>query len=182
MARVLVLFASEEGQTAKIARRIADQLRDRGMEVALRDSSTPDPAAHLAGYDGVVIGSAIHYGHHAKQIRDLVRNHRAILNTRHTAFFSVSLSAGGPHRDAAASKRYLEEFSAESGWKPDLSATFAGALRHSHYGILKTLLVRLSLRKSGPPQAGDHEYTDWNAVSRFVDAFATRLAAPGRGT
>lgn len=180
MARVLVLFASEEGQAAKIARRIADLLRDRGMEVALRDCSKPDPAAHLASYDGVVIGSAIHYGHHAKQIRNLVKNNRAILNTRHTAFFSVSLSAGGPHRDAAASKRYLEEFSAESGWKPDLSASFAGAVRHSRYGFFKTLLVHLSLRKTGTPEPGDHEYTDWKAVSGFTEAFARRLASPVR--
>ena len=139
-------------------------------------------AARLAGYDGIVIGSAIHYGHHAKPIRELVRSHRAILRTRHTAFFSVSLSAGGPHRDGAAAKRYLEEFTTETGWKPDLATSFAGAIRHSRYGLLKTLLVHLSLRKTGTPEAGDHEYTDWKAVAEFAAAFARRLATPARSS
>lgn len=182
MARVLVIFASEEGQAAKIARRIAEHIREAGYEVALRDATKPDPGANLAAYDGVVIGSAIHYGHHAKPVLALVKDHRAILHTRHTAFFSVSLSAGGPHRDPAAAKSYLESFTAQADWKPDVATSFAGAIRHSRYGILKTILVRLSLRKSGsPPEPGDHEYTDWKAVADFAEAFAKRVATPKRG-
>lgn len=180
MGRALVIFASEEGQTSKIALRLCEMLREHGIEVAVRDGTKAQAGEKLAGYDGVVIGSAIHYGHHAKPIRELVRSHRAILRTRHTAFFSVSLSAGGPHRDSVAAKRYLEEFTAETGWKPDLATSFAGAIRHSRYGLLKTLLVHLSLRKTGTPEAGDHEYTDWKAVAEFAAAFARRLAAPAR--
>ena len=181
MAKALIIYGSEEGQTAKIALRIGELLRERGVEVALRDCSKPDAGVRLSAYDGVIIGSAIHFGHHAKQVRSLVKEHRAILARRHTAFFSVSLSAGGPNRDPGAAKRYLEEFTAETGgWRPDQSASFGGAIRHSRYGILKTLLLHLSLRKTGAPAAGDHEYTDWNAVAAFVEAFARRLAAPKR--
>ena len=180
MARAVIIFASEEGQTSKIALRVGDLLRERGVQVDIRDSSIPGAGEKLASYDAVVIGSAIHYGHHGKPIRELVKSHRAILSSRHTAFFSVSLSAGGPSRDLAAARSYLESFTAETGWKPDQAASFAGAIRHSQYGILKTLMVRMSLRKSGAPEAGDHEYTDWNAVTAFVDAFAKRLAVPKR--
>ena len=180
MTRAVIIVASEDGQSTKIALRLGDLLRERGVEVAIRDGARPDAGEHLTAYDGVVIGSAIHYGHHAKPIHELVKGHRAILASRHTAFFSVSLSAGGPSRDPAAAKSYLEAFTAETGWKPDQAASFAGAIRHSQYGILKTLMVRLSLRKSGAPEAGDHEYTDWNAVTAFADAFAKRLATPKR--
>lgn len=180
MARVLVIFASDEGQTSKIAFRLGELLRGHGADVILRDGSNPDAAEHLATFDGVVIGSAIHYGKHAKRIRELVNDHRAILQTRHTAFFSVSLSAGGPTRDATAAKRYLEGFTAETHWKPDQAASFAGAIRHSRYGIFRTLMVRLSLRKAGAPQSGDHEYTDWKAVAAFAEAFAKRIAVPKR--
>jgi len=180
MPRALIIVASEDGQSNKIAVRLGELLRERGIEVAIRDGTRPDAGEHLAAYDGVVIGSAIHYGHHAKAIQALVKNHRAILSSRHTAFFSVSLSAGGPSRDPAAAKGYLESFTAETGWKPDQAASFAGAIRHSQYGILRTLLVRLSLRKSGAPESGDHEYTDWNAVTAFAEAFAKRLAMPKR--
>ena len=180
MGRVVIIFASEEGQTSKIALRLSELLRERGVEVDIRDSSIPGAGEKLASYDGVVIGSAIHYGHHGKAIQALVKSHRAILSSRHTAFFSVSLSAGGPSRDLAAARSYLEAFMAETGWKPDQAASFAGAIRHSQYGFLKTLLVHLSLRKSGAPESGDHEYTDWNAVAAFADAFAKRLAVSKR--
>ena len=182
MARVLIIFASEEGQTSRIATRLGELFRERGIEVVVRDCAKPDAGEHLTAFDGVVIGSSIHFGHHAKRVRALVKDHRAILRSRHTAFFSVSLSAGGPHRDAAAAKHYFEEFSAETGWKPDQAASFAGAIRHSRYGILRTLLVRLSLRKSGTPESGDHEYTDWKAVGDFAEAFAKRLVMPKRNT
>ena len=180
MARVVIIFASEEGQTSKIALRMSELLRERGVQAEIRDNSIPGAGEKLAGYDGVVIGSAIHYGHHGKKIQELVKSHRAILASRHTAFFSVSLSAGGPSRDPATAKGYLETFTAETGWKPDQAASFAGAIRHSQSGIFRTLMVRLSLRKSGAPESGDHEYTDWNAVAAFAEAFAKRLASPKR--
>lgn len=180
MPRVVIISASEEGQASKVALRIGDLLRERGVEVTLRDAGDPQAGARLASFEGVVIGSSIHFGRHAKAVLELVKEHRAILGSRHTAFFSVSLSAGGPSRDAAAAKRHLEEFSAQSGWKPDQSASFAGAIRHSRYGILRTLMVHLSLRKSGAPETGDHEYTDWNAVAAFAEAFAKRLESPKR--
>ena len=180
MIRILVIFASEEGQTSKIAHRLCELLREQGAEVAVRDATKPEAGDRLSGYDGVIIGSAIHYGHHAKPIRELVKSHRAILRTRQTAFFSVSLSAGGPLRDAAAAKRHLDEFSAETGWKPDYATSFAGAIRHSRYGILKTLLVRLSMRQAGTPEPGDHEYTNWKAVADFGEVFLRRVEARRR--
>jgi menaquinone-dependent protoporphyrinogen oxidase len=180
MPKALVIYASEDGQTSKIASRVADLLREQGVDVTVRDSVKPDAGTHLASYDGVVIGSAIHLGHHAKALLEMVKEHRAILRTRHTALFSVSLSAGGPNRDLALARQYLEEFSEQTGWKPDQAASFAGAIRHSRYGILRTLMVHLSLRKSGAPETGDHEYTDWKSVEAFATAFAKRLAAPKR--
>ena len=180
MTRVLVVYASEEGQTSRIARRLGELFSARGMEVAVRDCTQADAAERLASFDGVVIGSAIHYGHHAKQVREFVKDHRAILKTRHTAFFAVSLSAGGPSRDLAVARSYLEEFAAETDWKSDQAASFAGAIQNSRYGIIKTLLVRLALRKAGAPESGDHEYTDWKAVEAFAEAFGKRLANPKR--
>jgi menaquinone-dependent protoporphyrinogen oxidase len=178
VARVLVLYSSREGQTARIAARLADRMRGHRIQVEVRDASLPEAADHLASFDGVVIGAAIHYAHHAKEIGEFVKSHRAILHTRHSAFYSVSLSAGGPSRDVDAAKGYLAGFFADTGWTPDQSASFAGAIRHSRYGFLKTMLVHLTVRKGQGPEAGDHEYTDWKAVEAFADGFARRVATP----
>ena len=57
MSRILVLFASEHGQTRRIAAHIGEVLRARGLHVHLRDlaEERPDPA----GFDGVVVGSRV---------------------------------------------------------------------------------------------------------------------------
>jgi menaquinone-dependent protoporphyrinogen oxidase len=180
MPKALIIYASEDGQTAKIAARVGELLRERGVEVALRDGAGPQAGSHLAAYDGVVIGSSIHMGKPAKALLELVKEHRAILGSRHTGLFCVSLSAGGPNRDLALAKGYLDDFGAQTGWKPDQSASFAGAIRHSRYGLARTLMVHLSLRKTGAPATGDHEYTDWKSVEAFAEAFAKRLATPKR--
>jgi menaquinone-dependent protoporphyrinogen IX oxidase len=57
--RILIVFDTGEGQTEKIARRIAAELGE-GLEVALEPaSSAPAPD----GYDGVVVGGSIHVDH-----------------------------------------------------------------------------------------------------------------------
>lgn len=180
MQSVLILYASEEGQTRKIATRVAELLVRRRIDVHLRDASKANAAARLATFDGVVIGASIHYGQHAKVVASFVTEHRAILHTRHTAFFSVSLSAGGPNFDREGARKYLDDFFEDTDWKPDQSAAFAGAIRHSRYSLVRTVMVGLSLMKSGVPEPGDHEYTDWKAVEAFADAFARRLATPNR--
>lgn len=180
MPSALVLVSSREGQAAKIARRIAEGLHQAHVQVALRDVARPDPAAHLARFDGIVIGGSIHYGHHAPALRELVKNHRTILRTRHSAFFSVSLAAGGPARNDEQARRYLEEFAATTGWSPDQAASFGGAVRPSKYGFLKALMVRITLARAGHVVAGEHEYTDWSAVEAFAGDFARRLAVGKR--
>jgi len=55
--RVLVVYATAAGSTADVAERIADVLRTSGCEVVCR---TAGPGLDLAGFDAVVLGSAVH--------------------------------------------------------------------------------------------------------------------------
>jgi menaquinone-dependent protoporphyrinogen oxidase len=167
MARVLVLHASVEGQTARIAARLAESLRARGHSVVLAEvRGAADPAA----YDAVVIGGSVHYGRHAARLHRFVRDHRGALETRHCAFFSVSLSGNA---------RYAADFLRRTGWATRLAASFTGALKYSRYGWPKRRLVQLFARMGGhsTDTTRDHEYTDWDAVTRFADAFAAQLRA-----
>jgi menaquinone-dependent protoporphyrinogen oxidase len=176
MPKVLVLYSTEEGQTRKVATRVAELLTRHHVEVHLRDASKPGADARLATFDGVVIGASIHYARHAKAVRRLVEEHRHLLNTKCTAFFSVSLSAGGPNVNPEGARHYLDEFFDQTGWRPGLAANFAGAIRHSRYSFVRTLMVRFSLMGTGVPEPGDHEYTDWKAVQAFAETYVKRLA------
>lgn len=167
MARILVLHASVEGQTARIAARLAEDLRGKGHAVTLaglRDGA--DPAA----YDAVVIGASVHYGRYAVAVRRFVRRHASALQTRCGAFFSVSLSGN---------ERYAADFLRQVGWRPALAGSFVGALRYSRYGWFKRRLVQAFARLGGhsTDASRDHDYTDWAAVSRFAETFAARLAS-----
>ena len=167
VARILLLYATIEGHTARIAERIAGGLRSHGHQVDVRQACA---SADFSGYEAVMIGASIHYGHHPAELRALVRAHRAALAARPGAFFSVSLGA---------KERYLQRFLRQVNWQPQETATFAGALQYSKYGPLKRLVMRAFVTLTGrdTDMSRDYEYTDWDAVDRFSEAFARRSFA-----
>jgi menaquinone-dependent protoporphyrinogen oxidase len=171
MARILVLYATIEGHTARIAERVAGALRSHGHEV---DMLPACPEADLPGYEAVVVGASIHYGHHPASLRTLLRRNRAALAARPAAFFSVSLGA---------KERYLQRFLRQVGWQPQATATFAGALQYSKYGPVKRLVMLAFATMMGrnTDTSRDCEYTDWDAVDRFSEAFARHVLAGRAG-
>ena len=177
MPRILILYATVEGQTARIAERIAQRLRGQGHTAETHRADNLPAGLNPAAFDGVIVGSSIHYSRHPGYLCALVRRHREALDLRPSAFFSVSLSAGGPGAKPEAAQRYLDNFLRQVDWQPALTATFAGALQYSKYGIFKRWLMRMIVGIAGgdTDPTRDYEYTDWDAVERFADAFAQRL-------
>ena len=175
MSSFLVLYGTGEGQTAKVAQRIAATLSERGHEAsALNVRDRPDSFT-LDGYDAVVVGASIHVGKHQDGVRDFVTDNRDALSGMPTAFFQVSLSSANEEKREEAAG-YVESFLTETGWHPDRIGQFGGALRFSEYGFLKRLMMKQIakdlLTEERKPN-GDIEFTDWDAV----DAFATDVAA-----
>lgn len=163
MPDVLVLYASVEGHTARIAERIAVRLRDRGFRV---DVAPADAQLKLSDYAGVIVGASVHYGRHPAWLARLLRRH--IPQGQKTAFFSVSLGA---------KQTYANRFLRRARWTPDLVAVFAGALQYRKYAPLKRLLVRAfaAVARHDTDTSQDHEYTNWQAVDAFAAAFSQRL-------
>jgi menaquinone-dependent protoporphyrinogen oxidase len=172
-----LLYASTEGQTALIAERIAHRLREKAHSVELLPADTDPARLDAAAYDGVMVGASIHYGHHPAYLRKLVRRQGSAFAARPCAFFSVSLSAGGPRPKPAAAQRYLDKFLRNTGWQPHMTASFAGAVKYSVYGPIKrrVMIVFVGLGGGETDTSRDYEYTDWSAVDRFADAYAQRL-------
>lgn len=178
MARILILHATIEGQTARVAARIAQYLRDRGHAVeSIRADSAP-VGPEFAAFDAVIVGASVHYGRHPDHLRALVRRHRAALASRRSAFFSVSLSARSKPQ---AAQRYVQKFLRQAGWQPRQTATFAGALPYSEYATWKRWLMIAFVGFAGgdTDASRDYEYTDWHAVDRFAEAFARSLSPGG---
>jgi menaquinone-dependent protoporphyrinogen oxidase len=177
MARILILAASVDGQTARIAERVCAVLVRSGHEVA---TIAPDAAAferEIGKCGAVIVGAAIRYGRHVRDAESLVRRHVAAVSARPNAFFSVSLSAGGPGARPATASRYVEAFCQRSGWQPRQTAIFGGALRYTKYNALIRIMMRIIVGVAGgdTDTSRDYEYTDWDAVERFAADFAARL-------
>ncbi|MDS0222281.1 flavodoxin domain-containing protein [Haloarcula sp. S1AR25-5A] len=175
MSSILILYGTGEGQTAKIADRIATTISERGHETSTLDIRERPNSFTLDGYDAVVVGASIHVGKHQGAVRDFVTNNQTALSGMPTAFFQVSLSSANEEKREEAAG-YVESFLTETGWHPDRIGQFGGALRFSEYGFLKRLMMKQiakDLLTERQTPSGDIEFTDWEAV----DAFAADAAA-----
>ena len=175
MASFLVLYATGEGQTAKVADRIVAVFARRGHDATAVDAADPPDDLSPGAFDAVLVGSSIHLGQHGAAVRAFVTDHRDALSALPSGFFQVSLSSAveDPERRAEAAG-YVETFVAATGWHPDRIGLFGGALRYSKYGFLERLMLkRIARDATGDTDTSrDYEYTDWAEVEAFADDFA----------
>jgi menaquinone-dependent protoporphyrinogen oxidase len=189
MRPVAVLYATREGQTRKIAEYVADRLHSHGLQAGLYDLRDSRPVPELASQAAVVLAASVHVGRHEKEMCRFVRQHRAELERMPAAFLSVSLSEAGaemlgttPESCASAAadvQKMLEDFYAQTGWRPARVQPVAGALRYTRYKFLVRFLMKRIARSAGgsTDTSRNHEYTDWAALDRFVEELAHELHA-----
>lgn len=176
MARVLVYYASTHGQTAKIARRIAEVLREAGHDAEAENAAAAD--RDPAGYDGVIVAASLHAGRHQSEVVSWVREHREELGRVRTLFLSVSLTAAEDTLEATtATRACIDRFCDETGWRPDKAVPLAGALEYREYDPFTRLLMRLKMRQGGHPTdtSHDYDYTNWFQVEDLAREFAEAL-------
>lgn len=183
-SRILILYGTSYGQTAKVARYIAETLTNRGDFAKVVDADHVPPALALRDFDGVIIGASVIGGRHQRCVRRFVTENRDALNAMPSAFFSVSGAAASHDRKGRIDAlRCMDDFLHVTGWQPSLSESVAGAMAFTKYNpFLRWGLKLISKRNGGPTDTSrDHELTDWAQVERFVETFMTELS-PGDQT
>ena len=177
MARVVLIYATTHGHTAKIADRVARALESEGVEVDQRGVADAGDASPR-GYDGAIVAASLHEGRHQREMVEWVRHHHLPLEDCPNAFLSVSLTAADDTDEArAATRECIDDFLDDTGWTPNQSVPVAGALQYREYDPFTRLLMRLKMSQGGHPTDISHDvdYTDWEAVDRLGREFATRL-------
>ena len=175
--RILILYGTTEGQTAKICEFVAGRLEQKGFEVTLIDAARAEDAS-LSGYDAALIAASLHAGGFQKSVLRLLDQNAAALSTIPNAFLSVSLSAAGDDAsDWKGLEKCLEEFFSHAGWRPRHIEHVAGAFRYTKYDFFKRMLMKNIAKQRGAPvdTSRDWEMTDWDKLGAFVDAFAGKL-------
>lgn len=169
--KLLVLYATTEGQTRKIARHAADRLLSLGHSVELLSVSDADDIP-MDGLDGAVLAGSLHAGHYQEALVDFVRERRAELDRIATLFLSVSLSAAGAHPDDLKGlDECLDRFQAATGWTPGRVEQVAGALKYSRYDFFRYWAMRwIASQMDEEARSGeDREYTDWVALGAALE-------------
>ncbi|MDZ7676083.1 MAG: flavodoxin domain-containing protein [Acidimicrobiales bacterium] len=174
--RVLLVFHSDEGQTAKVTERIASRVRAAGMEVEVRDApSAPGPT----GFDAVVLGDSIHMQHHSRELRRYATTHAEAINAMPSALFQVSMtSADHDEEHDRLAHKYVADLLHEAGIDPDVVGLFAGAIAYTRYGWIKRRIMQKIAEADGQPTdpTRDVELTDWDEVDHFADDVAKLVA------
>ncbi|MBD3239263.1 MAG: menaquinone-dependent protoporphyrinogen IX dehydrogenase [Chitinivibrionales bacterium] len=174
--KTLIAYESAHGQTQKIAEAIAGHLRERGDEVTLvrcRDAQNDNQL--VDGADRVVVGASVHAGTHLGPTAIFVKNHLEKLQSKPSAFYSVSLAAsGGEDKGMTEARKYLTDFLVQAKWQPQHTAVFAGALPYRQYNIFLRFVLKQIVKSQGgdTDTSRDHEYTDWDRVREFAETIA----------
>ena len=181
--QILIVYGSLEGQTKRIAERISAILEDKGHDVTtLPDDQVPADLA-LEQFDAAIVGGPIHMGKFPKPVKRFVTTHRDWLNKVPGALFTVCMAINSKRpgsREQAI--RYGEEFLIQSGWRPGLSATFAGAVKYTQYDFITRIIMKMISKREGgsTDTTHDHEYTDWDSVAHFAEEFNAVLGTATR--
>jgi menaquinone-dependent protoporphyrinogen oxidase len=171
--RILVAYGSTHGHTARIAERISARMRGQGHDVV----TTGHPQRVRAkAFDAVLLGGRVHGSRYPWRVTRFIRKNVRALNSRPSAFFSVSLLQLARDRERAAATQALpRRVALKLAWKPDQVAVFAGALRwKAQYGRLAPLFFYMWRRTLGDVvdrSFSEQVFTDWEDVDRFTDMF-----------
>ena len=180
MATVLVVYASRDGQTRKVAERIANVLRVRRHVVEVLDAARAPSDLDLSRFQAVLVGSPVHAQGYLRPVVRFIQAHRTELHRIPTLFFSVGLAILSKINDGRAqTMQIVDRLIAETGWHPRRIELVAGALPYTRYNFLIRFIMRRIVKKEGGDidTSRNYEYTDWAAVDRFAAAFVDEVAA-----
>ena len=168
---VLVAFATKHGSTAEIADAIADELRRSGLRVECRPAGE---VRSLAGYDAVVLGSAVYMKRWQHDARRLLHRHARELAAMPFWIFSSGPFGEHPDPEWAEPPRVVKE------------AEDLGARGHVVFGGRLPLepgnFIEKSMVRNTPPEVAD--LRDWDQIRGWSAAVAaalqdTPVVAPG---
>lgn len=173
--KLLILYATTEGQTRKIAQFVGDKLTKRGHTVSVADAASPSAPPDPKAFDAAILAGSLHAGAYQAALVHYIQEHKAELQRMPTAFISVSLSAASDDtKDNDGLSQCWERFTTQTGWMPLELHQAAGAFRFTKYDFFKRWTMRLIAYQKGVTAAPDSdlELTDWSALETFADDFA----------
>lgn len=161
--KVLVAVASRHGATREIADAIAATLRECGIAAVVADV---EAILSLAGYDAIVLGSAVYLGRWLPSARDLVEAHKDTLRTRPVWLFS-----SGPLGETKPGGSPVRIDGIVEAIEPREHRLFDGRLDRSRLGLGEKVVV-------SAVKAPEGDFRDFGAIRQWALNIADSLGMP----
>ena len=164
--RVLVAYATKYGATAGIAKKIGQVLQEAGLAV---DVKRADQAGDPAGYQAVVLGSAVYIGKWRKEAAEYLRENEKVLAQRPVWIFN-----SGPLGEGNAAEQ-AGDMGFPKGLRPIADrinvrdvAVFFGAVDLEKLNPLERWMF-----KNVKSPIGD--FRNWDAIAAWASGIAAAL-------
>ncbi len=171
-----LFYATRDGQSRRIAERIADRLAEQGISALPHDlaGAAPIPSS-LAAARLVVVVAAVRYGRPLPEADQFLASYRALRDPPQLVLLSVNLTARKPGKDTVEGNAYLRKSIVRHRLAPAFALAIAGSLDYSRYDWLDRQLIRFIMKLTGGPTdlTACIDFTPWDVV----DDVALQIAA-----
>ncbi|MBW8639512.1 hypothetical protein K1W69_20125 [Hoeflea sp. WL0058] len=170
---ILVIFATTEGHTAKIAKFVVAELKELGHTASSQDADAYLGGQDPADFDAVILAGSVHANRHQEMLGAFIAAHRKTIDAKKSLLLSVSLSAAF-EKTLAEAEGYVKDFCEELDWRPDDYLLVSGAIKHDSYGYYEEMILQDQVLPGRPVQEPDQdqELTNWEALKKSIADFA----------
>ena len=117
MKKILILFATTDGQTKLICQKIKKILEEIFIiDIHSIESVNQDLSLIEKNFESVIIGASIRYGKHSNDLYDFIKNNADFLEGIDNAFFSVNVVARKPEKNTPDTNPYIKKYVGEIEW------------------------------------------------------------------
>ncbi|MBL8628976.1 MAG: hypothetical protein JNM81_05070 [Rhodospirillaceae bacterium] len=178
MARILIIYGSTDGHTARVAEKIGAHLRGLGHAVTLYQGDRIPSGTDINAFDAYIVGGSVHYGKFQSYVGAFIRTHLKALKSKPSAFFAVSGASSSGAQGRIEAETFSTPFLAQLNWAPARIEQIAGAFPFTRYAFWKRWMMQYIVRRAGGEAHArkDYAYTDWERVERFALEFAASIA------
>jgi menaquinone-dependent protoporphyrinogen oxidase len=181
-----LFYATRDGQSLRIAERIAGRLAGRGIDALPYDlaGGLPSPSS-LTAARLIVVVAAVRYGRPLPEAEQFLALYRTLRDPPPLVLLSVNLTARKQGKDTVEGNAYLRKSIARHRLEPALALAIAGRLDYSRYGWWDRQLIRFIMKLTGGPTDPGTciDYTPWGVVDDValrISELHGRVRAPVR--
>jgi menaquinone-dependent protoporphyrinogen oxidase len=170
-----LFYATRDGQSRRIAERMAERLAEHEIETLPKDLRVQQPSQSvLESTDLVVIVAAIRYGKILPEARDFLAAYQKLQRKPKLVFLVVNLTSRKPGKETPEGSVYIRKAIKQYELEPAFARAIPGRLDYQRYTWRDRQLIRFIMLLTGGPTdpRTSIEYTPWNVVDDIAQKVA----------